>query len=47
MTKIPAEKLGIKKGVLKVGYDADMVMFNEEFFIDTTIIGGDVKYKKA
>jgi len=44
VTKIPAEKLGIKKGSLKVGYDADIVMFDEHFSIITTIISGKVKY---
>jgi len=44
VTKIPAEKLGIKKGTLKVGYDADIVIFDEHFSIITTIISGKVKY---
>ena len=43
-TKIPAKKLGLKKGELKVGYDADIVIFDEYFSIISTIVAGDVKY---
>jgi len=46
-TKIPARKLGITKGELKVGYDADIVIFDENFSIISTIVSGEVKYKKA
>jgi len=45
VTKIPAQKLGLKKGELKKGYDADIVIFDEDFSIITTIINGDVKYQ--
>ena len=44
VTKIPAQKLNIKKGELKEGYDADIVIFDEDFSIIRTIINGDVKY---
>ena len=44
VTQIPAQKLGIQKGVLKVGYDADIVMFDEAFNILLTVVGGEVKY---
>ncbi|MGB5506415.1 MAG: N-acetylglucosamine-6-phosphate deacetylase [Sulfurovum sp.] len=44
-TKIPAGKLGINKGELKKGYDADIVIFDENFSIISTIVGGEVKYK--
>ncbi len=47
VTKIPAEKLGIQKGQLKVGYDADIVIFDEDFSIISTIINGKVKYKRG
>ena len=43
VTKYPAEKLGIKKGLLKVDYDADIVIFDEDFSIITTIIAGALK----
>jgi len=45
VTKLPAEKLGIQKGLLKKGYDADIVIFDKDFSIITTIINGEVKYK--
>ena len=44
VTKIPAQKLAVKKGELKEGYDADIVIFDEDFSIITTIINGEVKY---
>ena len=44
VTKVPAQKLGLKKGTLKVGYDADIVIFDEKFSIITTIISGEIKY---
>lgn len=44
-TKIPAGKLGINKGELKKGYDSDIVIFDENFSIISTIVGGEVKYK--
>jgi len=46
VTKIPARKLGLKKGEFKVGYDADIVIFDEKFSIISTIVGGEVKYKR-
>ena len=45
VTKIPAQKLGVKKGELEVGYDADIVIFDEDFSIISTIVKGKVKYK--
>jgi len=45
VTKRPAQKLGLKKGELKKGYDADIVIFDEDFSIITTIINGEVKYR--
>ena len=44
-TKLPAQKLGIAKGELKTGYDADIVIFDEDFSIMSTIVGGRVKYQ--
>jgi N-acetylglucosamine-6-phosphate deacetylase len=46
VTKIPAEKLDVPKGALKVGYDADIVIFDEDFSIMSTIVNGEVKYKR-
>jgi len=45
VTKRPAEKLGLKKGELKKGYDADIVIFDKDFSIISTIINGEVKYR--
>ena len=45
VTKIPAQKLGVSKGELREGYDADIVIFDENFSIISTIIAGEVKYK--
>ncbi len=47
VTKAPAKKLGIKKGQLKEGYDADIVIFDEDFSIITTIVAGEVKYRRV
>lgn len=46
VTKIPARKMGIPKGELKEGYDADIVIFDENFSIISTIVSGEVKYKR-
>jgi len=46
VTKIPARKLGISKGELIEGYDADIVIFDENFSIISTIVSGEVKYKR-
>ena len=40
VTRIPAEKLGLNKGFLKKGYDADLVLFDNEFNIKKVIING-------
>ena len=45
VTKVPAQKLGVRKGELKKGYDADIVIFDKDFSIIATIINAEVKYK--
>ena len=45
VTKIPAEKLGLKKGVLAQGYEADLVLFDEEFGISKVYIDGDIVFE--
>ncbi len=45
VTRVPAQKLDLKKGQLKEGYDADIVIFDEDFSIISTIVKGKVKYK--
>ena len=46
VTKIPAQKLNVKKGELREGYDADIVIFDEKFSIISTIVNGEVKYRR-
>lgn len=46
VTKAPAKKLGIKKGQLKAGYDADIVIFDKDFKIDASIVAGKLKYNR-
>lgn len=43
-TKIPARKLGINKGELEEGFDADIVIFDEDFSIMSTIVNGKIQY---
>lgn len=38
----PAEYLGINKGKTEVGYDADLVIINDDFTVDTVIIEGKI-----
>jgi N-acetylglucosamine-6-phosphate deacetylase len=45
VTKIPAQKLGMQKGELRVGYDADIVIFDEDFSIMSTIVNGERRYE--
>ncbi len=47
VTKIPARILGLKKGQLKEDYDADIVIFDEDFSIISTIVAGEIKYKRG
>jgi len=46
VTRTPAKKLGISKGTLKQGYDADIVIFDKNFSIITTIVNGEEKYSR-
>ena len=46
VTRLPAQMLDLKKGQLRQGYDADIVIFDEDFGIISTIVGGTIKYKK-
>jgi len=47
VTKIPAQILSVKKGQIKEGYDADIVIFDEDFSIISTLVAGEVKYKRG
>lgn len=46
VTKIPAQKLGLAKGVLKKGYEADLVLFDEEFNISAVYLDGNIVFQK-
>ena len=41
-SRTPAEMLGIKKGQISEGYDADLLFINDNMDIDTVIIGGKI-----
>jgi len=46
-TRAPAEKLGVKKGRLETGYDADLVVFDKDLSIITTIVAGETVYQRS
>jgi N-acetylglucosamine-6-phosphate deacetylase len=46
VTELPAKKLGINKGLLEIGYDTDIVIFDTDIDIKLSIISGKVAYKK-
>ncbi len=39
-TKTPAELLGLKRGQIKAGYDADLLIIGDDMTLDEVIIGG-------
>lgn len=39
-TKTPADMLGLKKGRIEKGYDADLLIVDNQIKIKTVIIGG-------
>ena len=41
-TAPPAECLGVNKGKIAVGYDADMLIISDDYEIDEVIIGGEI-----
>lgn len=41
-TETPARLLGVNKGVIKEGYDADLLIVNDDMEIETVIIGGEI-----
>lgn len=41
-TETPAKSLGLNKGKIEVGYDADLVILNDDFSVYKTIIGGKI-----
>jgi len=46
VTLAPAQKLGINKGEIKKGFDADIVLFDENFQIVKTFVAGEEKYSR-
>jgi N-acetylglucosamine-6-phosphate deacetylase len=40
MTEVPARLLSCKKGQIKAGYDADLVVFNENIELSAVYVGG-------
>lgn len=48
MTQIPADLLDMsgRKGRVEIGYDADLILFNDAFEIEKTIIGGEIIYDR-
>ena len=41
-SETPAKLLGIKKGKIERGYDADLLIIDENFKISSVIIGGKI-----
>lgn len=40
MSKVPAEILGLNKGVIKEGFDADVIVFDEKINVSSVFVGG-------
>lgn len=43
---VPARMLGLKKGELKPGYDADIVILDDDYQPQLTMVGGDIVYER-
>lgn len=41
-TETPAKLLGVNKGKIEKGYDADLLIINDDMEIETVIIGGEI-----
>jgi len=46
VTSLVAKKLSLNKGLLEIGYDADIVIFDDDIDIKLSIIAGEIAYKK-
>jgi len=46
VTEIPAKKLGVKLGILREDYPADIVIFDKEFNIKQVFIDGKLKFNE-
>jgi len=42
----PAKLLGVKKGKVEVGYDADLLVLDEDLALKATIIDGEIYCEK-
>ncbi len=45
-SQTPSELLGLNKGVIKEGFDADLVILDDDMNVLKTIVGGEVVYSK-
>jgi N-acetylglucosamine-6-phosphate deacetylase len=45
-TTTPATMLRLPKGIITPGYDADIVILNDNYQADLSLVGGEVVYKK-
>ena len=43
-TRVPADVLGVKKGRLRPGWDADVVVLDEDLHVQLTLVGGQIRY---
>ena len=41
-SETPARSLGINKGKIEVGYDADFIVVDEEFNLRYSVVGGRI-----
>jgi N-acetylglucosamine-6-phosphate deacetylase len=40
MTEVPAALLGLNKGCIREGADADLIVFNEQIQVSDVFVGG-------
>lgn len=46
-TSVPAKAMGIsKKGNLREGYDADLILLNQKYQIEKTFVNGKIVYER-
>ena len=46
-TRTPAELMGVKKGRLEPGWDADLLIIDDDMEINTVIISGEIFWQRA
>jgi N-acetylglucosamine-6-phosphate deacetylase len=47
LSAVPARLLGLPKGLLTPGYDADLVLLSPDMRVRMTIVGGEIAYDAA